>query len=181
MRVISLGELSEAAKAWLLRRARLVLYPTVHEGFGLIPFEAAAAGVPCLWAAGTALGELLPETAAEIVPWDAAATAETGAARSCATRRRGRPTSPPSRARGRRVCAGRPRAGGWSRSTAPRATAPPAPAGALERGSGLMRGGLSEDAMRLVGPDGVLPQDLERPLLALLARPRLAGPLLRAF
>ncbi len=41
--------------------ARLVLYPTVHEGFGLIPFEAAAAGVPCLWAAGTALRELLPE------------------------------------------------------------------------------------------------------------------------
>ncbi len=74
--VVRMAEVSEAEKAWLLRRAALVLYPTVHEGFGLVPFEAAAAGVPCLWAAGTALGELLPETAAEIVVWDAAATAD---------------------------------------------------------------------------------------------------------
>ena len=37
-----------------------------------------------------------------------------------------------------------------------------------------MSGGLSEDAMRLVGPDGVLPRELERPLLAVFGRPGLA-------
>lgn len=74
--VVSLDEVTEAGKAWLMARTRLVLYPTVHEGFGLIPFEAADAGVPCLWAAGTALGELLPEDAAGVVTWDAAATAD---------------------------------------------------------------------------------------------------------
>jgi hypothetical protein len=44
-----------------------------------------------------------------------------------------------------------------------------------------MREGISEDAMRLVGPDGLLPRDVERPLLALLARPSLAAPALAAL
>ena len=100
-------------KAWLMARTRLVLYPTVHEGFGLIPFEAADAGVPCLWAAGTALGELLPEDAAGVVAWDAAATAD--AALVADARRDGRRGQCCGRAGGgRRAALGgdRPAAGG---------------------------------------------------------------------
>ena len=49
-RVHRLGAVSEAEKAWLYREAAAVLYPTTYEGFGLIPFEAAAYGTACLWA-----------------------------------------------------------------------------------------------------------------------------------
>ena len=177
--VVRLGEVSEAEKAWLLGRARLVVYPTVHEGFGLIPFEAAAAGVPCLWAAGTALRELLPGTAAQIVAWDAAATADRALAlMRDAPARSANLSAIEAAARdlrwdvtGRRLVEVYRAACDGSMT----------PAGALERSSGLMRGGLSEDAMRLVGPDGVLPGELERPLLALLTRPRLAAPLSAAL
>ena len=62
---------TEAEKAWLYANAALVLYPTVREGFGLVPFEAAAAGTPTLWAAHSSLAELLPADAAAIVAWDA--------------------------------------------------------------------------------------------------------------
>jgi hypothetical protein len=44
-----------------------------------------------------------------------------------------------------------------------------------------MRGGFSEDAVRLVGPDGLLPRRLERPLLALASHPRLAKPVFGAI
>ena len=71
--VIDFAAVSEAEKAWLLERAQLVIYPTVHEGFGLVPFEAADHGVPCMWAKGTSLSELLPDATAGIVPWDAGA------------------------------------------------------------------------------------------------------------
>ena len=154
-------------------RARLVVYPTVHEGFGLIPFEAAAAGVPCLWAAGTALRELLPAAAARIVAWDAAATADRAlelmrdeAAREAnLSAIRGAAGELRWDATGRRMV----------RVYRAACDGPMTPAGVLERSSGVMSGGLSEDAMRLVGPDGALPADLERPLLALLARPRLTA------
>ena len=46
------------------------------EGFGLVPFEAAAHGAPCLWAPGSSLSELLPDGDAGIVPWDAERSAE---------------------------------------------------------------------------------------------------------
>jgi GT2 family glycosyltransferase len=66
---------SESEKTWLYRAAALVLYPTVQEGFGLVPFEAARAGVPCLFAAQTSLAEILPPEAARIVQWSASLTA----------------------------------------------------------------------------------------------------------
>ena len=74
--MVELGAVSEAEKAWLLGRAGLVLYPTVYEGFGLVPFEAAAHSVPCMWAAGTSLSELLDDDAASLVAWDPAASAD---------------------------------------------------------------------------------------------------------
>ena len=68
--------MSEAEKAWLYARATAVLYPTVYEGFGLVPFEAAAAGTPCFWAPQSSLPEVLADAPAVIVPWDAEATAD---------------------------------------------------------------------------------------------------------
>ena len=68
--VINLGAVSEAEKAWLFDRSELVLYPSVAEGFGLVPFEAAAQNTPCMWAPVSSLSELLPGDAAGIVPWD---------------------------------------------------------------------------------------------------------------
>lgn len=74
--VTRIGAVSEEEKAWLLSHARAVVYPTVSEGFGFLPFEAAAAGTPCVFAAGTSLAELLPAEAATIVPWSPAATSD---------------------------------------------------------------------------------------------------------
>ena len=44
-----------------------------------MPFEAADAGVPCLYAAVGALGELAGEEVAALVPWDAQASADAAA------------------------------------------------------------------------------------------------------
>jgi glycosyltransferase involved in cell wall biosynthesis len=74
--VVRLPAVTEGEKAWLLRRAHGVLYPTVYEGFGLIPFEAASAGVPCFFASQSSLGEILPAEAATIEPWDLVSTAD---------------------------------------------------------------------------------------------------------
>jgi glycosyltransferase involved in cell wall biosynthesis len=54
-----LGAVSEGEKRWLLNKAALVLYPSNYEGFGLVPFEAASAGTPCLTAISTSVQEVL--------------------------------------------------------------------------------------------------------------------------
>ena len=74
--VADLGPVGEAAKAWLYREAAAVVYPTTYEGFGFIPFEAAVAGTPSLFAARSSLTDALPEATAVLVPWDADASAE---------------------------------------------------------------------------------------------------------
>ena len=74
--VHDLPAVTEAEKAWLYSHATAVAYPSRYEGFGLIPFEAARAGVPCLFAHQASLAETLPAEAAVLVPWDAAASAE---------------------------------------------------------------------------------------------------------
>jgi GT2 family glycosyltransferase len=173
--VISLAAVSEAEKAWLFERARLVLYPTVHEGFGLVPFEAADHGVACMWAQGTSLSELLPDAAAGIVPWDAELSADAAFALL------GDPA-----ARERTVAAIRAAAARltWD-ATATQLLAlyhetcdrPATPASAIERRSGLMTGMFSEDAIRLIGPGGALPEDVERPLLALATHPQVGAPM----
>ena len=65
-----LGAIDEQEKAWLMGRAAAVVYPSVYEGFGLVPFEAALSGVPCLFAPQSSLAEVLPAEMAAIVPWD---------------------------------------------------------------------------------------------------------------
>lgn len=177
--VLDVGAVTEAEKTWLLGRANLVVYPTVYEGFGLVPFEAAGHEVPCLWAGGTSLSEVLPDSAAGIVSWDVAASAE----RALELLRE-------PQAREANVEAVR-RAGEHYRwdATADEliqiyqsvCDSAPTPAGAAERMDGIMSGGMSPDAIRLLGPEGALSRDLERPLLALASHPQIGQPIFRVI
>jgi hypothetical protein len=74
--VVDFAAVDEAGKRWLMEHATAVVYPSAYEGFGLVPFEAAEAGVPCFFAPEAALGELLPQRSALLVPWDVEASAE---------------------------------------------------------------------------------------------------------
>lgn len=58
-RVCYLGPVTPEKKAWLLQKASLLLYPSTGEGFGLVPFEAAAVGTPALTVRTSALTEVL--------------------------------------------------------------------------------------------------------------------------
>jgi hypothetical protein len=71
-RVRSLGVVSEAQKWWILRHASMVLYPSIVEGFGLVPFESAAVDTPSLSYCGTALAEVLGAGPATISSWSPA-------------------------------------------------------------------------------------------------------------
>ena len=172
--VLDLGAVSEAEKAWLFERSALVVYPSVVEGFGLVPFEAAAHGTPCLWAPGSSLSELLPDDAAEIVPWDEEQSAERALAlmRETAARERNleaiRAAAEPSDL-GRDRGAARGAVRGHGRCAGERNCLRVARSRRPDR--------LGEDAMRLVGPGGELPPDVHRPLLALATHPRIAAPL----
>ncbi len=73
--VVELGAVGEQEKAWLLGHAGAVVYPSVYEGFGLVPFESALAGVPCVFAPMASLAEETPAGTAAIVPWDESASA----------------------------------------------------------------------------------------------------------
>jgi glycosyltransferase involved in cell wall biosynthesis len=75
-RVVFLGQVGESEKAWLYAHSKGVVYPSVYEGFGMIPFEAAAFGRPCFFAAQTALAEVLPASTATLVPWDVEQSAD---------------------------------------------------------------------------------------------------------
>jgi glycosyltransferase involved in cell wall biosynthesis len=74
--VTRLGQIDEPERAWLMEHTTAVLYPSLYEGFGLLPFEAARAGVPSLFASQTSLAEFLPTTLAVLRPWDAGASAD---------------------------------------------------------------------------------------------------------
>src|SRR5205807_2604025 len=73
--VVVLGPVDEREKAWLIAGAGAVVYPSAHEGFGLVPFESALSGVPCVFAAQSSLAEAAPEGTATILPWDPAESA----------------------------------------------------------------------------------------------------------
>jgi glycosyltransferase involved in cell wall biosynthesis len=177
--VLDLGPVSEPEKQWLLDRSQLVLYPTIHEGFGLVPFEAVGHGVPCMWAPGTSLSELLDDSLASLVAWDAAPSAD-----------RALELMRDERARARNVEAIRSAGEGltWDRTAAAllegyerTCDEPAAAAGKIYRERGLMSGEVSDDAARLIGPGGALPADLQRPLLALATHPRISPPLFGAL
>ena len=75
--VHELGAVNEGEKRWLYDNAALVLYPSVYEGFGLVPFEAAAAETPALAFRTTAVVEVLGENVAYLNAQDYAESAET--------------------------------------------------------------------------------------------------------
>ena len=73
--VLDIGPVSEQEKAWLVAHAGAVVYPSAYEGFGLVPFESALGGVPCIFAPQSSLAEAAPAGTAAILPWDAQASA----------------------------------------------------------------------------------------------------------
>ena len=176
-RCLDIGAISEAEKAWLLAGARAVIYPTLHEGFGFVPFEAASHSTPCMWAAGTALSEILPDSEAGIAPWSAKETADALIVLLHDEAVRQQHVQSVS------VAADCLR---WDATAAQLVQVyrdacdrPPPTAGTLYELGGERT--ISEDGFRLVGPGGALSADLQRPLLALATHPRLARPLFGAL
>jgi glycosyltransferase involved in cell wall biosynthesis len=177
-------------RAWLYENCAAVLYPTGYEGFGLVPFEAGRAGVPCLFAAQASLAELFPAEAASLVPWDASASAE----RVLPLLSDGDP-----RRRHLALLAEAVRqAPDWDEHAAAlveiyeRAASAPAREAsvvawdALERERELerwtdLRAELGEEGFGLVRPGGHLPPDVQRAVLSIVTRPLLRRPFFGAL
>ncbi len=175
--VLDVGPVTEAEKDWLFDRAALVVYPSVVEGFGLVPFEAAAHRVPCLWAPGSSLSELLPDEAAGIVPWDEEQTARR--ARALLGDEGAREDNLKAIDRAAAALTWDATAAGLLEAYQATADAPAvSPARAAAAGE---LGLLTEDAARLVGPGGELPLEVHRPLLALATHRRIARPVFGAL
>ncbi len=204
--VVDLGSVDEEEKAWLMGRAAAVVYPSVYEGFGLVPFEAALSGVPCLFAPQSSLAELLPSDMAAIVPWDP---------RESADRAHVLLNDPAARARHVEALASSARRFTWAAAAAAMveiydeaAIAPVREASILSRdelgrehelrelitAQDALVATLARErdharrmydelhtetgfALGLIGPHGALPENLQRALLALSARPTLSRPL----
>jgi glycosyltransferase involved in cell wall biosynthesis len=201
--VVDVAAVDEGAKRWLLHNAALMIYPSAHEGFGLVPFEAAEAGVVCAFAAQTSVAELLPSWLALIEQWDADATAariapyldsdelrtkHIAAVRAAAASLTWRQTaralidvyenSTRSRARDSRRLIGQ-----FVEERAQAEAAKQSAAAATQRFNELERDYLElrlvfdETAEGLVGANGVIPPELRRPLLAVGNRRVLRAPL----
>jgi glycosyltransferase involved in cell wall biosynthesis/GT2 family glycosyltransferase len=170
--VLDLGAVGEDEKEWLYANADLLLYPTVQEGFGLVPFEAAGAGLASLWAAHSSLAEVLPPEAAAIVAWDPAATA-VNAARLLREPGEREALVAQVRAAGARfswdVTATRMLAVYREAATAPARHASERPTA------------LPDLAVSLVGPGGFVPPDVQQALLAVSTRPPLRRPVFAAL
>jgi glycosyltransferase involved in cell wall biosynthesis len=214
--VVDVAAVDEGAKRWLLGNAALMLYPSVHEGFGLVPFEAADAGLVCAFAAQTATAELLPRSLALIEQWDPRLTAErvapylTSASMRSehveAVRAAAAPLTWRRTARGLLdvyAVAARSRASearklveefvderrdleaaqGELRTTRDELDSVRVDIERGQRDSRELEGELrhlrevfDETANQLVGPNGAIPPDLRRPLLAIANRPVLRIP-----
>lgn len=178
---VVLGHVDAGERRWLLEHCAAVVFPSVEEGFGLIPFEAGDAGTPCLFAHIGAMAETLPASAATLVPWDPEASARLAA-----------PLLAPGADRDRHVAllheasAGFRWAGTAARmeelyddvlATAPRPVAPIVAAEVdHQREYEAFRARAGEDGMALLGPGGFLPAEMLRPLLAVASRPTLRRP-----
>jgi glycosyltransferase involved in cell wall biosynthesis len=201
--VSDLGAVEEAEKAWLMGRTAAVVYPSLHEGFGLVPFESGLQGVPCLFAAQSSLADGPIALAATIVPWDPVSSAAAAYALL---------TDPTERARHLKALTDAARGLTWDRAATAmveiyREAAPARVrvAATLSRDAVARERELTaahqeivqmliderELVLRdyetllaevgagrsLVGPRGSLPDDLQRALLAFSARPALSRPL----
>lgn len=205
--VIELGPVDEQEKAWLLAHAGAIAYPSVYEGFGLVPFESALAGVPCVFAPQSSLAEAAPPGTAAIVPWDEQASAAAAHALL---------TDPEARARHVDALSRAARELTWARAAEAivavyheAALAPVRAAATLGRDLVAREGRLSVEheleaaqlvrerehaqrmydelnvqvgfALGLIGPNGSLPEGLQRALLALSAHPGVSRPLFAAL
>jgi glycosyltransferase involved in cell wall biosynthesis len=205
--VVELGAVEEAEKAWLLSHCRAVVYPSVYEGFGLVPFEAALGGVPCLFAAQSSLAEVTPAGSATIVQWDPV---------DSAARCRPLLDDGPERQELIALLARHARELTWERAAAATvrayreaALAPVSIAATLSTDVVASRQELTDAhqevvarliserehaqamydelnarvgwGLALIGPQGALPEDVQRTLLALSARPWLSRPLYGAL
>ena len=74
--VICPGHVSDRELARLYRRARVFVYPSLHEGFGLPPLEAMARGLPVLASNRSAMPEVLADAAMLVDPFEAEAIAD---------------------------------------------------------------------------------------------------------
>ena len=74
-RVRRLGYVDDDAVPALLRRAAVVAYPSLEEGYGLPALEALACGAPLVTTAGTAMAEMAAGAAVLVPPGDTAALA----------------------------------------------------------------------------------------------------------
>lgn len=72
-----LGQIEEQALPLLYAAARLFVYPSIYEGFGLPPLEAMAAGTPVIVSDRASLPEVVGEAGLCIDPHDIDAMAET--------------------------------------------------------------------------------------------------------
>ncbi len=71
-----IGSVDEAGKWWLLASADAVLYPSINEGFGLVPFEAATVGTPTLAGTTASLPEVYGGTALLAPDWSPSSWAD---------------------------------------------------------------------------------------------------------
>jgi glycosyltransferase involved in cell wall biosynthesis len=205
--VIELGAVSEQEKTWLLAHTSAVVYPSVYEGFGLVPFESALSGVPCVFAALSSLAEAAPAGTATILPWDVEASA--AAVHTLLSDKQ-------ARERHVRALTSAARELTWAKAATSMieiyreaVAAPPRTAAQLSRDASeserVMRvahqvavdGLIAERELvlgdynrlleelgpgrGLIGPKGSLPEELQRALLALSARPALSRALFSAL
>jgi glycosyltransferase involved in cell wall biosynthesis len=70
-----LGRVSEEDKPRLMSAARLFVYPSAYEGFGLDPLEAMSVGCPVVTSSGGSLREVVGDGGLLLPPDDEAALA----------------------------------------------------------------------------------------------------------
>ena len=67
-KIILPGYISDEAKAFLFQRARMLVYPSLYEGFGLPILEAFSAGIPVITSSTTSCPEIAADAAIIVNP-----------------------------------------------------------------------------------------------------------------
>jgi glycosyltransferase involved in cell wall biosynthesis len=68
-RIRMVGYVDEQDKPYLISQAKAVCYPSYYEGFGFVPLEAMACGVPVITSARTAMPEVCDGAALLVEPY----------------------------------------------------------------------------------------------------------------
>lgn len=67
-RILLTGYVSEEDKPYLISLSEIVCYPSYYEGFGFVPLEAMACGVPVITSARTSIPEICQDAALLVEP-----------------------------------------------------------------------------------------------------------------